>query len=301
MLVAIDRSCHISWLSCSVQRVADRGDFATTASVVRPLAGRAKIDDNRVKLTNGQYAASESDRQLRWQEHFCSVFSAGILRYDDLQKRHYVLDLPNDESSFQTSPESTRSSFQALGANKGVGTDGIVAELLRAGGVATAAKYDELHQKIRREGWPMQWRGGRMVNVWKRKDDPADCDNHRGILLADHASKAFAGQLKMYVDPVYNVRIPVDQFGATAGRGTDFAHHILRSFIDRANKLGHSFFILFLDLVKAFDRIIRELVFGWPPDVPEDRVQYLVELGVLPHAAEHIAEFIDSRGPIFQQ
>eukprot|EP00973_Karenia_brevis_P085828 11905929-Karenia_brevis.AAC.1 len=101
----------------------------------------------------------------------------------------------------------------------------------------------------------------------------------------------------MYVDPIYNVKVPIDQHGATAKRGTDFAHHIVRSFIDYANMAKLSFFVLFLDLIKAFDRIVRELVFGWPPDVPSDHAQYLTDLGIPPKAAEYIAEYVDSHGP----
>eukprot|EP00973_Karenia_brevis_P095746 12428939-Karenia_brevis.AAC.1 len=76
---------------------------------------------------------------------------------------------------------------------------------------------------------------------------------------------------------------------------------MVRSFIDYCDLAKLSYFILFLDLIKAFDRVIRELVLGWPEDVPEDHVAYLQSLGVSQSAAEYLADFIDKRGPLFTQ
>eukprot|EP00973_Karenia_brevis_P095956 12429960-Karenia_brevis.AAC.1 len=73
--------------------------------------------------------------------------------------------------------------------------------------------------------------------------------------------------------------MPDTQFGATAGGGTDFASHIVRSFLEYCLCASLSYFVLFVDLVKAFDRIIRELVLGIPGDV-DDMGQYLANLGL---------------------
>ena len=137
-----------------------------------------------------------------------------------------------ETSLFTTSPEITRRSFAALRPCKGVGTDQIIGELLQAGGSAIACKFDSLHQKIRLDGFPSRWRGGRIIDLWKRKGNADICDNSRGLLLSDHSSKAFVGQLKHFLEPSYHANMPEDQFGATAGRGTDFAHHILQSYLD---------------------------------------------------------------------
>ena len=52
-----------------------------------------------------------------------------------------------------------------------------------------------------------------------------------------------------------------------------------------------SVFILFVDLVKAFDRCIRELVFGFLLELPvEERVPALIALGLCAEAANFIAE-----------
>ena len=101
--------------------------------------------------------------------------------------------------------------------------------------------------------------------MFKKKGDIHDADAYRGILLADHAGKGFLAQIKEHIDPLYDRGMPASQYGAVARRGTDFANHIVQSFISGAALTSSCVFILFVDLVKAFDRALRELVFGMPP------------------------------------
>ena len=58
--------------------------------------------------------------------------------------------------------------------------------------------------------------------------------------------------------------MPPEQCGGIPHRGTDLASHLLRSPVDFSSFTGKTVAILFVDLVKAFDRVIREFVVGWP-------------------------------------
>ena len=106
--------------------------------------------------------------------------------------------------------------------------------------------------------------------------------------------------LSAHVDPIYNAEMPTEQFGATSGRGTDFASHIVRSFLEYCLLASLSYFILFVDLVKAFDRIVRELVLGIPAGVQDPR-QFLANLGVEPDQIEWILAFISKHGCLFER
>eukprot|EP00959_Pyramimonas_sp_CCMP1952_P191399 4001945-Pyramimonas_sp.AAC.1 len=64
---------------------------------------------------------------------------------------------------------------------------------------------------------------------------------------------------KRSIEDAYTAKMPINQRGAVAGRGTDFASHIVATMADIASMMGWSIFILYLDLVKAFDRVIRQL------------------------------------------
>eukprot|EP00973_Karenia_brevis_P050422 6999200-Karenia_brevis.AAC.1 len=113
-----------------------------------------------------------------------------------------------DSSNFRTDVNSTRESFLQLPKNRGVGTDGISAELLCAGGLSAARLFDSIHQRTLREGWPLRWCGGRIKDIWKHKGDLEDCDNSRGLLLSDHSSKAFVSQLRGHFEPVHEQFAP---------------------------------------------------------------------------------------------
>ena len=45
--------------------------------------------------------------------------------------------------------------------------------------------------------------------------------------------------------------------------------------------------VLFIDLVKAFDRVLREIVIGWAQTGAEDGVRYLIDLGF---SSDHAGE-----------
>jgi lactam utilization protein B len=149
--------------------------------------------------------------------------------------------------------------------------------------------------------WPIDWCGGKLVNLWKLKGDPQDCDNFRGLLLADHAAKGLTSIIKEDIDPNYCAHIPSHQYGAVRLRGTDFATHVVSSLIDLAAMLMQSIFVLFVDLVKAFDKVVREVVVGWGERPEHEHLEYLISLGVDAKAAEWIIQYIRTHGEVFQQ
>lgn len=300
-LVMKDREKHLQHLAYKAVSANFRGDFRTTAAIINMLAGKHRPQSGNVKLLDGSVACDDTQRNERWQEHFCNVFSGTVCDHSNLLD---VLSAPRvnlDTSTFQTNPARTLVAFKRLPKNKGLVGDGISAELLCAGGMECAFMFDCLHQRILREGWPLHWCGGRIVDLWRCKGDPEICDNSRGLLLSDHSSQAFIGQLRSELEPKHQKNSPCDQYGGMAAGGTDFAHHVVLSFIDYCKMFHFSYFLLFLDLVKAYDRIVRELVFGWPAGAPSDRIEYLISIGVDNHAAKWIADYLDANGCLCSQ
>jgi len=234
-----------------------------------------------------------------WQEHFAHVFRGSVTDKNNLVAAS-ARDACND-SYIDVSPLTVAKSFKQLGQNKGVGPDRVPAELLKAGEYATAGHYSYLYTRIvHEERWPIDWAGGRIVDVFKRKGDATECDSSRGILLASHASKGLSNILAADVEPQYNENMPECQNGAVAGRGSDFAGHVIRSLLDLATLASLSVFVLFIDLVKAFDRVVREIVFGFPDDV-DDALAYLYGLGLNHDQAHWYAQFVAVHGPLFLQ
>ncbi|CAK0837731.1 unnamed protein product [Prorocentrum cordatum] len=219
------------------------------------------------------------ERQGRWQEHFAEVFRGAIV-----SKALLRAPVPQDivrSTSLKLSPERTARARRKLKSHRGVGPDEIPAELLKAGGGAIPVKYFE--------------------EIFKRKGSDDECDNYRGVSLSDNAGKAFCPQLSECIEPRYNSRLPMSQHGAIKGGGTDVAHHLVRAVIEYASLHCLSILVLFIDFVKAFDGIIRELIFGFSVSSQESPVEYLAPLGVDQDVAEWLASCICSEGGVFEQ
>ena len=83
------------------------------------------------------------------------------------------------------------------------------------------------------------------------------------------------------------------------GRGTTRAALTTSSFVDFCRRTSTPGAILFVDVRKAFDVVIREFLFGIKGD--EDDIELTIErivadLGLPKHVAEHLTEFLKARG-----
>ena len=107
--------------------------------------------------------------------------------------------------------------------------------------------------------------------------------------------KVFIGCIKEELDEAYTSNMPSCQFGAVARGGTDFAHHFIFA------ELSLSVFVLFVDLFKAFDKVLRELVMGFPQHARCDRIAYLCTLGLSSTEAAWICTYIEENGTAFEQ
>ena len=107
-------------------------------------------------------------------------------------------------------------------------------------------------------------------------------------------------QLAWAAKEKYETAMPQSQYGAVNGRGTDFATHLVRSFLDYCSIASLSVFILFVDLVKAYDRIVREIVLGWSDDAC-DPWSYLLQLGLAEEQAAWLIDYLAKYGHLFQQ
>eukprot|EP00973_Karenia_brevis_P020041 2750663-Karenia_brevis.AAC.1 len=85
--------------------------------------------------------------------------------------------------------------------------------------------------------------------------------------------------LKDHLEPQYLDHMPACQHGAVAGKGTEMASHVIHSIIDYAALHGRSVLVLFADLCTAFDKVIRQLLYGWGTHPPRDKLAALIDLG----------------------
>ena len=219
-----------------------------------------------------------------WQDHNARVFQGTIIDRSALRQAPPAqLDV---SSEFDVGEVATQNAYRRLGTNKGVGYDRIPAGLLQAGGAALACKYSTVNERIRANAaWPSQWRGGRSQDLFKKKSETKEPDAYWNLLLADDASKGLTSMIKEAIDQPHSRNMPDCQYGAMPNRGTDMASHLVQSLIDYAALSSLSILVLFVDFIKAFDRVVRQLMYGWGNISEDSRYEFLIDLGLAPVAA----------------
>ena len=158
----------------------------------------------------------------RWAEHFHSVLNQ-TSSFDPS-----VLNLiPNwavnmDLIQPPTVVEVHRAVNQ-MATGKAPGTDGLPAEVLKAGGPNLTTKLAQLFQNIwSKRSVPQEFRDALIVHIFKRKGDCSVCDGHRGISLLWIPGKILGrvslNRLSKHVDDIGI--LPERQCGFRAGRST---------------------------------------------------------------------------------
>ena len=76
---------------------------------------------------------------------------------------------------------------------------------------------------------------------------------------------------------------------------------MVRTSLDAARLKNMSAIVLFVDLSKAFDYLIRELVLGWPAHIgPAERRRYLAKVGVPEEQVDAMLNLIDCQPSAFE-
>ena len=93
-------------------------------------------------------------------------------------------------------PGNVAKMLRRMPRQRAVGPDEIASEIWIAGGDRLPELLCELMKRVVVSGTiPPQWKGGRLAWLYRGKGDAADCNSHRGLLTADHASNLFTSLL----------------------------------------------------------------------------------------------------------
>ena len=295
-----DKQIFYDDVAFKAARCAERGDFACTFKLVRALGKFTVKPIRAVKNCDGSVTKTARERELRWQEYFTELYG-GVIKSSvreavSVSLAPVVGDLP-------ISVLTTFEFIQKLGENKACGPDELHAKLLKAGGLPLAVAINRVEvRSVKEETVPVQWKGGRLVDLYKKKGDASECCNSRGLLVSDHLAQAYIGKLRDSAKDELRSTVPEDQFGGCSGGGTDYPTLVVKQLIAFSVKASQSIFLLFLDLVAAYDSVIREVAMGIPHNIEHSqRLDYLTGIGLPKHAAEHVIEYLEANGCVFEQ
>lgn len=114
---------------------------------------------------------------------------------------------------------------------------------------------------IESEAEPIESKHGNPGDVWKSKSNLVECDKKRDLLLFDHSAKAYTCILKDNVIDSFKAKNRTSQFVGINGGSIDIPHHMITCAIEHPKMHSLCIFVLFVDLEKAFDKVVREWVF----------------------------------------
>ena len=118
VLVFADKQYYLCSKAAESQRAAHNNDMRTCYSIARSLSGFTVRQDKSVLKTNGERTSSEQERQLRWQEHFSSVFGGSVVPRCDLVPVLSESQVQED-GGIDVSPSAIEAAVAKLGKNKG--------------------------------------------------------------------------------------------------------------------------------------------------------------------------------------
>uniref|UniRef100_A0A914WA90 Reverse transcriptase domain-containing protein n=1 Tax=Plectus sambesii TaxID=2011161 RepID=A0A914WA90_9BILA len=105
---------------------------------------------------------------------------------------------------------------------------------------------------------PVKWATSITVPIFKNKGDPAVCSNYRLIRLLSHTMKIFERIFNQRLRDT--VQLSINQCGFVKGSGTKDAIFAARLLLEKHREKRKPLHVAFLDLEKAFDRVLHQLI-----------------------------------------
>ena len=140
--------------------------------------------------------------------------------------------------------------------NKTAAEDGLVAEMLKAGGDALLQTIADIFTELlcNRMGTPESWRRSRLTVLFKAGDRQVP-KNYRPITIIPVLSKLYSMVILQRIQGILEVTQIDTQFGNRKGRGCCDAAHILRQVVEKSIEWGEGLWVAAVDVEKAFDRV----------------------------------------------
>jgi hypothetical protein len=216
----------------------------------------------KMKLPNGILAENDKENADVFEPHFQSIFDGDTPNVDISA---ILKMIPKKTTMSELGNPPTKKEFATAIKNvvnrKAPGKSKIPAEPLKA--LSEDAKETLLEILIecyKGDLDPEEWHTAILRCLHKKKDPSNPASNWRGICLKDMTARLMSSILNSRLLSIIGVHGTESQYGSQSGRGSTDGTFVLRAAVQTRRQHNLPMWVLFADLVKAFDTVNHELM-----------------------------------------
>ena len=258
-----------NWIADKCQRLNESSSGKGGTKESWKLVDQLKRGLSKVKTSAEQRMRKEDGTMSSSPEENAEVFSH---HFDQLYNRSASFD-NTVLDSLEQSPVAQNCTHaplddEILSAIKRLknapGDSGICPQIWKA--LAKSEETFNILRTIIHHFWeselpPSEWDVG-LLKILPKKGDLSLASNYRGIMMLETAYKIISAIMHSRLLPIEESIDPESQCGFRPQRGCTDALYTVKMAMKKRREHGLESWILFIDLVKAFDRVPRELLWN---------------------------------------
>lgn len=256
------RQIECSWWDVKVHQIQEASNTGNTErlhSLLREVHGPRPASVSPLKSADGSSTIKDPKGILdRWREHFEELLNRPSVVNENFMDTVEQNDI---KWAMNVTPtlEEVNVAIDKLKLGKSPGRDGIVAEMLRFGGVHVRKVVWEIICNFWGcESVHQDWRDAVMIVLYKFKGKRDVCGNYRGISLLCVVGKVMSRLLLTRLNThICSDVLPESQCGFRASRGTSDMIFSARQLQEKCREQRVDLYQVFIDLTKAFDTVNR--------------------------------------------
>jgi hypothetical protein len=261
---ALDRSNYEETQLKALELADQKRECGTTWKIIDKLTKQPQVSAaSKVIALDGKIPIDAKHRLSEWCKYFSALLNNKNTKYNPSNRPDPA---PVDNPSISTcgiSRGEVVEAIRSLKKGKAPGSDyAMTAEVLQDGGEFIIDQLTIICQRVYSElNVPSQWTSSLIIPLPK-KGNLELMTNFRGISLMSIGAKVFNRILLNRIREPIDSKLRRNQAGFRVGRSCVQQIHILRRIMEGAGAQQIPLYITFIDFMKAFDSIDREMMFS---------------------------------------
>ena len=244
-----------------IQQMAKEKRSKQTYKLIKQINKDWQPQQRAIKNKDGKLLYEEEEIRERWTEYCGELYQEKGTSSEAARQLEKIA--PRQEESEDTLlKDEVKKALTNLKKHKSAGPDGIVADVLQAGGSRLEEELYEIMNKVwQEEGIPTEWARSTIVTIPK-KGDRKECANYRTLSLMNHTCKALMSIIRDRLQACVEQHLAEEQAGFRKDRSTTQQILVLRLMAEKAWRKDTPIYNCFIDFQKAFDTIKHEIIWA---------------------------------------